>query len=179
MNIEFLILAASLAIQTVNVVLALRLIRRTKNYLAGGMVISAVVLMTFRRSIALYRHVSGVGFKTDIFAESVALIISFLFLLGILYVTRIIESEVRARREKEDLIGELRNALTEIKTLKGIIPICSSCKKIRDDQGYWNRLELYISERSDAEFSHGICPDCAEKLYPDVGPRVKGKDVIK
>ena len=61
---------------------------------------------------------------------------------------------------------ELQSALTEIKTLRGILPICSGCKKIRDDQGYWNRLETYITEHSGAEFSHGLCPDCAVKLYP-------------
>jgi hypothetical protein len=176
MENEVLIMTASLALQAVNVLLALRLILRTKRYLAGGMIISAVVLMTFRRSLSLYRYFTGDLFMTDIFAESVALIISLLFLLGILYATRVIESEMRTRNEKEGLIAELRSALTEIKTLKGIIPICASCKKIRDDRGSWNRLELYISEHSDAEFSHGICPDCADRLYPDLASRVNGTD---
>jgi hypothetical protein len=58
--------------------------------------------------------------------------------------------------------------LDEVKTLKGIIPICASCKKIRDDSGYWNQIELYIKEHSEADFSHSICPDCARKLYPDL-----------
>jgi hypothetical protein len=61
--------------------------------------------------------------------------------------------------------NELQKALSEIKTLSGLLPICSSCKKIRDDKGYWNQIELYIRDRSEAEFSHGICPPCAEKLY--------------
>jgi Protein of unknown function (DUF3365) len=61
----------------------------------------------------------------------------------------------------------LQKALSEVKTLKGIFPICASCKKIRDDKGYWNQIESYIRDRSDAQFSHGICPDCAKKLYPD------------
>jgi uncharacterized membrane protein (UPF0182 family) len=176
MNSEVIIMTASLALQAVNVLLALRLILRTKRYLAGGVIISAVVLMTFRRSLSLYRYYTGDLFMTDMVAEIVALIVSVLFLLGILYATRIIESEVRTRNEKEDIIGELRSALAEIKTLKGIIPICASCKKIRDDRGYWNRLELYISEHSDAEFSHGICPDCAGRLYPDLASRVNGTD---
>ncbi len=67
--------------------------------------------------------------------------------------------------ERERLIDELQKALDEIKTLEGIVPICSSCKKIRDDKGYWNLLELYIEKHSDASFSHGICPECSEKLY--------------
>jgi hypothetical protein len=61
--------------------------------------------------------------------------------------------------------NELQKALSEIKTLSGLLPICASCKKIRDDKGYWNQIELYIRDRSEAEFSHSICPICAEKLY--------------
>ncbi|MFC1524589.1 PAS domain S-box protein [Thermodesulfobacteriota bacterium] len=69
--------------------------------------------------------------------------------------------------EKEKLIAELQVALDEVKVLRGIIPICSSCKQIRDDKGYWNQIESYIGAHSEAQFSHGICPDCAKKLYPD------------
>jgi len=63
-------------------------------------------------------------------------------------------------------ITELQAALAQIKTLQGILPICASCKKIRDDQGYWNQIESYIGNHTDAQFSHGICPECARKLYP-------------
>ena len=73
--------------------------------------------------------------------------------------------ETEAKRER--LIVELRDALAKINTLRGLIPICASCKKIRDDQGFWNSIEKYIMEHSEAEFSHGICPDCAKKLYPE------------
>ncbi len=69
--------------------------------------------------------------------------------------------------EREHLIAELTDALAQIKTLKGLLPICSSCKKIRDDMGYWNTLELYIMEHTDAEFTHGICPDCIRKFFPE------------
>lgn len=69
--------------------------------------------------------------------------------------------------EREELIGRLQKALNEIKTLKGIVPICSSCKKIRDDKGYWNILESYIQEHSEASFSHGMCPECSDKFYGD------------
>ncbi|WP_028582126.1 PAS domain-containing protein [Desulfogranum japonicum] len=61
----------------------------------------------------------------------------------------------------------LREHESEIKRLRGMLPICSSCKKIRDDQGYWNQIEVYIEDHSDAEFSHGICPECIKKLYPN------------
>lgn len=72
-----------------------------------------------------------------------------------------------ATQERERLIGELQKALSEVKTLSGLLPICANCKKIRDDKGYWNQIEGYIQQHSDAQFSHGICPDCIKKLYPE------------
>ena len=71
-------------------------------------------------------------------------------------------------KEKEMLIADLKEALSKVKSLEGILPICSSCKMIRDDNGAWNQIETYIRDRSEAQFSHGICPDCAKKLYPDL-----------
>lgn len=76
------------------------------------------------------------------------------------------KKEIEADREK--LINKLQDALNKIKTLRGIIPICASCKKIRDDSGYWNQIEIYIKNHSEADFSHSICPECAEKLYPEL-----------
>lgn len=75
----------------------------------------------------------------------------------------------RTEDERDALILELQKTLAEVKTLKGIIPICTSCKKIRDDKGYWNQVEAYIRDHSDAEFTHGICQECVEKLYPGLG----------
>jgi PAS domain S-box-containing protein len=72
-----------------------------------------------------------------------------------------------AEKESERLIVELKAAMARVKLLSGFLPICASCKKIRDDQGYWKQIESYIREHSEAEFSHGICPDCAKKLYPE------------
>ncbi len=72
-----------------------------------------------------------------------------------------------AETERERIIGELQDALAEVKTLKGFLPICASCKKIRNDAGYWQQVEKYIMEHSEVRFSHGICPDCARKLYPE------------
>ncbi len=81
------------------------------------------------------------------------------------------ESDERRKRkaaeaEREQLIVELTEALGRVKTLSGLVPICSSCKKIRDDKGYWNQLETYLQEHSAARLTHGICPDCAHDLYP-------------
>ena len=70
--------------------------------------------------------------------------------------------------ERENLIDELKEALARVKTLSGLLPICSSCKKIRDDKGFWQQVEAYIGKHSNAQFSHSICPSCAKKLYPEV-----------
>jgi AmiR/NasT family two-component response regulator len=73
---------------------------------------------------------------------------------------RRLNAELQARN------AELQEALAKVKTLSGLLPICASCKKIRDDQGYWHQIEVYIRDHSEANFSHGICPDCKKKLYP-------------
>ncbi|MCL7489805.1 MAG: PAS domain-containing protein [Desulfobulbaceae bacterium] len=79
--------------------------------------------------------------------------------------------DITARRQleeqREELIEKLQLAMDKVRTLSGFLPICASCKKIRDDKGYWNQIESYIREHSEAEFSHSICPECAEKLYGD------------
>ncbi|MFH2123366.1 MAG: response regulator, partial [Pseudomonadota bacterium] len=71
------------------------------------------------------------------------------------------------RREREKLIVELQTALDEIKTLRGILPICSYCKDIRNDEGYWERVDTYITRHTEVDFSHGICPSCLKKNFPD------------
>jgi hypothetical protein len=79
----------------------------------------------------------------------------------------------QAEEEKERLIAQLQEALANVKTLSGLLPICFSCKQIRDDKGYWNQIETYIRDHTQAEFTHGICPACARKLYPDLYPGVR------
>jgi len=80
--------------------------------------------------------------------------------------------DITDRRLAEEALEEerkrLQQALDEVKTLRGIFPICANCKKIRDDKGYWNQVEMYVSDHTEAKFSHGICPDCAKKLYPEL-----------
>lgn len=80
------------------------------------------------------------------------------------------EAKRFAEEERERLIVELQEALAQVKTLSGLLPICMSCKKIRDDEGYWKQIEFYIQQRSEAKFSHGICPDCKKELYPEYFP---------
>jgi hypothetical protein len=68
------------------------------------------------------------------------------------------------------MVRKMMEALAEVKTLSGLLPICARCKSIRDDKGYWRRLEAYLGEHSEAEFSHGLCPKCASDLYPETFP---------
>ncbi|MBI5209806.1 MAG: DUF3365 domain-containing protein [Elusimicrobia bacterium] len=93
-----------------------------------------------------------------------------LALLGLGYqrLERIEAARAAAERGREKTISDLQAALGEVKTLSGMLPICANCKKIRDDRGYWNQLETYIGKRSRATFSHGICPECSAKLYPEL-----------
>lgn len=77
-----------------------------------------------------------------------------------------ISERKRGEEERERLVAELRRALADVRTLRGLLPICSECKSVRDDRGYWHRIEEYVSAHSDATFSHSVCPSCAKRLYP-------------
>jgi hypothetical protein len=78
----------------------------------------------------------------------------------------------RLNAERQETIRELQSALEQIRTLRGILPICAHCKKIRDDHGFWEQVEAYVSRHTEAEFSHGICPDCMRTIYPRFHDRV-------
>ena len=96
------------------------------------------------------------GWEVD---EFVVVIVYFAFALLVF--------SLRRWREARRYNRELRAAAEEIKRLRGILPICSSCKKIRDDHGYWHQVEEYLRDHTDAEFTHGICPECMQRLYPE------------
>jgi hypothetical protein len=129
----------------------------------------------------------GIGIKVAVStfqapAESLRLTLAHLSLwgaglagLGIL--ARSLKRHILARQqveiERERLIEQLQDALGKVKTLRGLIPICSSCKKVRNDTGSWTQLELYLKEHSEAEFSHGLCLDCMRKLYPGFSEKVE------
>jgi PAS domain-containing protein len=85
---------------------------------------------------------------------------------GKLIVLRNISAYKKMAQEREQLITELQELLTKVKTLSGLLPICANCKNIRDDDGYWHDVAVYIKKHSDVDFTHGICPECTKKLYP-------------
>ncbi|MBW2466756.1 MAG: hypothetical protein JRF02_05595 [Deltaproteobacteria bacterium] len=85
--------------------------------------------------------------------------------VGIIESFQDITERQKLEDEKANLINQLQSSLNKVKLLSGLLPICASCKKIRDDKGYWNQIESYIRDHSEAEFSHGLCEECGEKLY--------------
>ncbi|MBI2431831.1 MAG: PAS domain S-box protein [Candidatus Hydrogenedentes bacterium] len=92
---------------------------------------------------------------------------------ALVFTLRDVTGRKQMEEEREHLIQELQAALAKVKQLSGLLPMCASCKRIRDFQGYWEEVEAYISEHSDAEFTHSICPECRERLYPELGKAVK------
>lgn len=106
--------------------------------------------------------------------ESLLLLQAFMGVTSVMIMglATVVTERKRAEANLETLVSELQGALGRIKTLKGLLPICSACKKIRDDKGYWNHIESYIRNHSEADFTHGICPSCAQKLYAEDHGRV-------
>jgi hypothetical protein len=95
--------------------------------------------------------------------------------IGGVAVLRDVTEKKKLAENQAMLIRKYADALSKVKTLSGLLPICAKCKKIRDDKGYWNQIELYIAQHSDAEFSHGICPTCAIELYPEIFDKLDSK----
>lgn len=124
---------------------------------------------------AYYYFVQKVPFVEDFIDWLMGMAVAIVLIIIIFrYVGRLqsrLEQEIivrkQAEEEREKNIVELQKALAEVKVLQGIIPICASCKKIRDDKGFWQQVEVYIRDHSEVEFSHGLCPECLKKLYPE------------
>lgn len=87
-----------------------------------------------------------------------------------LYKHKIEIEKKKAGEERKKLIHKLKEDLADVKKLSGLLPICASCKKIRNEEGNWNQIEEYLSDRSEVKFSHGVCPECAKNMYPDIYP---------
>ena len=96
---------------------------------------------------------------------------------GAIIVTRDITAEKHAEQERINLIRHLQKALEEIETLRELLPICASCKRIRDDSGYWREVEEYFKHRNHLDFSHTMCPDCVQRIYPEVWEQIEKKRI--
>jgi hypothetical protein len=101
----------------------------------------------------------------NIIIQALVRVALFIGIAGV--VTFLSTQRKRAEEEQLKLVLELQESLEKVKMLSGLLPICASCKKIRNDKGYWEQMEIYIRDHSEAEFSHSICPECAERLYPE------------
>ena len=146
MDISLIIVISSVIMQLLSAIVALRITVTSGKRLAGIVMLLTILLMAFRRAVSLFGYMTEGHGKFDLFAEIIALVISALVLTGVVYMQRLIAS---------------------LRILSGLLPICSCCKKVRDDKGYWTQIEAYISHRSAAEFSHGICPECADAFYKE------------
>jgi nitrate/nitrite-specific signal transduction histidine kinase len=168
-------LIVSIAIRFAAIVLSVVLLRRVKDWRIG--------LLTFMLSLMFIQQLLRLS---DVKSEIPGTIVSVLALLVTAFVGRLILAQ---KAHRDELAGmnerleatvadrtaaleksnrELTHALSQVKTLSGLLPICASCKKVRDDTGYWEQIEKYIINRSDAVFSHGICPECLKRLYPGI-----------
>jgi len=117
-----------------------------------------------------YRIVKRDG--TVIWVEVTGIRINWMGATATLNFFRDVTGRKQVEQEREKLITELQEAISKVKLLSGLLPICSSCNKIRDDEGYWKKIEIYIREHSEADFSHSICPECAKKLYPEFAGKI-------
>jgi len=162
------IIGISVLIQLITVFFALRLIKVTGGIKAWIFISVAIAGMGAGRIFSLIEAVSiNPSYQPNLSFELLGLLTSFLMLTGIVLISPLFKTIRQAEENQRKLVDELREALAKVKTLSGMLPICASCKKIRDDKGYWNQIEEYTTDNSEAEFSHGICPECAEKLYPE------------
>ena len=103
------------------------------------------------------------------FMATSSFFVTFILLLTIIFIQGLgIRERKLDEQKREKLINELQEALAQVKTLSGLLPICANCKMVRDDKRYWKQIESYIRDHSEAEFSHSICPACVKKLYPEL-----------
>lgn len=162
------IIGISVLLQLITVFFALRLIKVTGGIKAWVFISVAIAGMGARRIFSLIEIFTiNPSYQPNLLFELLGLLTSFLMLTGVVLIYPLFQTVRQAEENQRKLVDELRKALAEVKTLSGMLPICASCKKIRDDKGYWKQIEEYIRDHSEAEFSHGICPECAEKLYPE------------
>lgn len=141
--------------------------RRDASVSMAGVTLVLLVLIFLPQTVAGYHYGT---------VQSVRFLVIFAFVIIMAYGLESSQRHFHAllKREHDKLVNEknqLVKALEDIETLSGLLPICSQCKKIRDDAGYWHQVESYIKDRSRADFSHSICPDCARDLYPDIVAR--------
>jgi hypothetical protein len=159
----------SLIMQCAAVIYSCRLISITGHTRAWGFLSAGIATMAVRRIIALYLMVSNPGSLqiADYSFEFVGLVGSAMMLGGVLLIKPVFIAVRNAEEKQRALSESLQESLDQIRMLKELLPICASCKKIRDESGCWHGVEEYISEHTATKFSHGLCPECLRMIYPD------------
>lgn len=163
------IVLISLTLQCMAVYYSFRLITLTGHTRAWLLLSLGIATMATRRFITLVLLLSAPATHRviDYSFEIIGVLGSAMMVVGVLSIKPVFIMIKKAEEEQRALAASLHEALDNVKILKEMLPICANCKKIRDDSGYWEQIETYITKNSDTQFSHGICPDCARKLYPD------------
>ncbi len=160
-----IIVGCSLLFQAISVGFALRLISVTGWKKAWLLLSLGIVTMGIRRCITfIHLLVGDTRYIPELGFELVGLAGSVIMLAGMVLIRPIFEFLKSAEQEQRELVSKLQEAMSNIKTLKGLLPMCAWCKKIRNDKGYWEQLDVYIREHSDADFTHGICPECMKEV---------------
>lgn len=159
----------SVFVQILTAILALRLIRVTGAINAWTFLSAAIILMAARRIYDLLDvYLNNAFFQTDLLLELLGFATSLFMFAGVVLISPIFKTIKQSEENQRNLANELKKRLAEIKTLSDMLPICSYCKKIRNDKGYWEMVETYISRHTDTLFSHSVCPECAEKVKKEI-----------
>jgi len=169
----------SLILQSTAVYYSFRLITLTGHTLAWLLLSLGIATMAARRLITFVTLLSTPATHTplDYSFEIIGIFGSAMMVIGIILIKPVFVRIKNAEEEQRALAVSLQEALDRIKILNEMLPICANCKKIRKDDGYWQQIETYITENSDTQFSHGICPDCMKKLYPEYSEAILNKDL--
>jgi hypothetical protein len=160
-----IIVGCSLMIQLITVLFALHLISVTGWKKAWMLLSLGVITMGIRRSITFIHLLTGdTGYTPEMGYELVGLVGSAIMLGGMVLIKPIFLFLKSAEQKQRELVMELQEALSNIKTLRGLLPMCAWCKRIRNDKGYWEEVHEYIREHSEADVTHGICPECMKEV---------------
>ncbi len=160
-----IIVGCSLLFQAMTAVIALRLISITGWKRAWMLLSLGIITMGVRRSITFIHLLTGdTRYIPEMSFELVGLAGSLIMLAGIVLIKPIFVFLKSAEQEQRELVTQLQEAMANIKTLKGLLPMCAWCKKIRNDKGYWEQVDEYIRGHSEASFTHGICPECMKEV---------------
>jgi hypothetical protein len=173
-DLLLLVVSVSLCLQVATIMAAMRLVRTTGWKASWMLVALGILTMGVRRFITLIGLLAGNRFaETALLYETVGLVGSLVMLLGVRAVHPAFVALKNASREQRELIASLQHSQGQVKMLRGILPICSYCHRIRNDRETWEKLEQYVSEHTEAQFSHGLCPDCLKLHYPDLSGKTE------